>query len=59
MSELRTFGGWRERRGFGVAGLSGTQTGGALLAPFDGRPLVLDVRATEDALLVFIHVHDS
>ena len=32
MSELRTFGGWRERRGFGVAGLSGTQTGGALLA---------------------------
>ena len=34
-------------------------TGGALLAPFDGRPLVLDVRATEDALLVFIHVHDS
>lgn len=34
-------------------------TGGALLAPFDGRPLVLDVRATEDGLLVFIHVHDS
>ena len=30
MSEVRTFGGWRERRGFGVAGLSGPQTAGAL-----------------------------
>lgn len=33
--------------------------GGALLWPFDGRPLVLDVRATERGLLVFIDVHDS
>lgn len=32
MSEVRTFGGWRERRGFGIAGLSGPQTGGALAA---------------------------
>lgn len=32
MSEqVRTYGGWRERRGFGMAGLSGPQTAGALL----------------------------
>lgn len=28
---VRTYGGWRERRGFGVAGLSGPQTAAALL----------------------------
>lgn len=30
--QVRTYGGWRERRGFGVAGLSGPQTAAALLA---------------------------
>jgi len=29
-ADLRSYGGWRERRGFGLAGLSGTQTGSAL-----------------------------
>lgn len=33
-SEVRTYGGWRERRGFGVAGLSGRQTAVALVAVF-------------------------
>ncbi len=28
----RTYGGWRERRGFGLAGMSGPQTSGALVA---------------------------
>lgn len=28
--DVRTFGGWRERRGFGLAGLSGGQTAGVL-----------------------------
>jgi len=29
-ADVRTYGGWRERRGFGLAGLSGAQTGSAL-----------------------------
>ncbi|TXH41117.1 MAG: hypothetical protein E6Q90_12495 [Actinobacteria bacterium] len=41
MSEVRTFGGWRERRGFGVAGLSGPQTAGALTAVLAAVALAL------------------
>lgn len=33
-AEVRTYGGWRERRGFGVAGLSGKQTAAALMSVF-------------------------
>lgn len=32
---------------------------GALLAPLDGRPLVVDVRATDGGIEVFVDVHDS
>ena len=41
MSEVLTFGGWRERRGFGVAGLSGPQTAGALTAVLAAVALAL------------------
>ncbi len=33
-------------------------TGGALFTPFDGRPLIVDVRATADGLVVYVDVHD-
>lgn len=57
-ADVRTYGGWRERRGFGVAGLSGTQTGLALagvvvcLATALVRPQALMVMAVPLLALV-------
>lgn len=49
---VRTYGGWRERRGFGVAGLSGPQTAGALLCVV----VCLAVALIAPASLVFMAV---
>lgn len=58
MSQVRAYGGWRERRGFGIGALTGTQTAAALIVvigalaaalvypaalPIVGLPLLLSV----------------
>ena len=49
---MRTFGGWRERRGFGLAGLTGPQTGAALI----GVLACLGVVMVQPAALVVIAI---
>ncbi len=48
----RTYGGWRERRGFGLAGLGGTQTSMALVAVV----VLLAMAAVNPSLLVLMGV---
>ena len=48
----RTYGGWRERRGFGLAGLGGTQTSVALVAVV----ILLAMAAVNPSLLVVMGI---